>query len=78
MPRRKAAPLNRFAHTGNQPNEARRTAVASLYQTGMSLRDVATVIGVSYQAVHSMLQRANVPLRGRGGNQGSHSRHRKK
>lgn len=67
----------RFAHTGRRPNEERRQAVATLYQSGLSIHAVAELIGVSPQAVHSMLQRMGVQLRPRGGNQGSHSRHRK-
>jgi transposase-like protein len=71
------AKSKRFAHTGRRPNEERRQAVATLYQSGLSIHAVSELIGVSPQAVHSMLQRMGVQLRARGGNQGSHSRHRK-
>ena len=64
-------------HTGNLPNEARRQRVIALYQTGLSMRDVAREVGVTFQAVHSMLVRAGVYRRSRGGNTGGHSRHRK-
>jgi transposase-like protein len=71
------AKSKRFAHTGRRPNEERRQAVATLYRSGLSIHAVSELIGVSPQAVHSMLQRMGVQLRARGGNQGSHSRHRK-
>lgn len=64
-------------HTGNAPNEGRRIVVASLYNSGLSIRAIATIAGVSFQAVHSMLKRMNVEMRQRGGNSGSHSRHKK-
>lgn len=67
----------RFAHTGRQPNEERRQAVLALYESGMPLRSVAELMGVTPQAVHSMLTRMGVTLRPPGGNQGSHSRHRR-
>jgi len=67
-----------FPHTGNQPNDEKRDVAKMLYvDKGLSLRDVATRMGVTYQAVHSLLKRAGVDLRGRGGNQGAHSRRRK-
>lgn len=69
MPRKKLNP-----HTGNQPNEARRQAVAAMYQSGLSIRAIAAQIGTTYQAVHSLLQRTGVTLRPRGGNTGSHRR----
>lgn len=65
----------RFSHTGCAPNEDRRQAVAALYQSGMSIRAVGELVGVSPQAVHSMLERMNIERRPRGGNQGGHSRH---
>ena len=71
------AKTKRFAHTGRKPNIERRQAVATLYQSGLSIHGVSELIGVSPQAVHSMLQRMGITLRPRGGNQGSHSRHRK-
>jgi transposase len=67
----------RFAHTGQRPNEERRQVIVALYQSGLSIRAVADMVGVTPQAVHSMLQRTGVERRPRGGNQGSHSRHRK-
>lgn len=67
----------RFAHTGRKPNEDRRQAVASMYEGGMSLRAIAALVGVTAQAVQSMLDRMGVPRRPPGGNTGSHSRHRK-
>lgn len=63
-----------FRHTGRYPNKARRDAVAAMYKAGMSIRVIATRVGTTYQAVHSLLQRMGVPLRPRGGNTGSHSR----
>lgn len=67
----------RFAHTGRRPNEERRQAVASMYQGGMSLRAIADMVGVTAQAVQSMLDRMGIPRRPPGGNTGGHSRHRK-
>lgn len=67
----------RFAHTGRKPNEERRQAIAALYQSGLSIHAIAELVGVTPQAVHSLLQRAGVPRRPRGGNTGGHSRHRK-
>lgn len=64
-------------HTGNSPNEMRRVVVASCYASGLSIRAIAAITGVSFQAVHSMLKRMKVPMRQRGGNSGSHSRHKK-
>ena len=66
-----------FAHTGPYPNTSRRVAVVAMYEAGLSLRQIAARIGVSFQAVHGMLRRAGVAVRDRGGNTGSHSRHRK-
>lgn len=71
------AKTKRFAHTGRRPNDDRRQAVLALYQSGLSIHAVSALIGVSPQAVHSMLQRMGAQLRPRGGNRGSHSRHRK-
>lgn len=67
----------RYAHTGRRPNESRRQAVAAMYQGGMSLRAIADMVGVSAQAVQSMLVRMGVARRPPGGNTGGHSRHRK-
>lgn len=66
-----------MAHTGGKPNEDRRHAVVALYESGLTLRECAAALKVSFQAVHQILQRAGVPRRGRGGNQGSHSRRRR-
>ena len=62
---------------GNKPNLERRGEVAALYQQGLTLRQVATQLGITYQAVYAMLKRCNVPLRPRGGSTGGHSRHKK-
>jgi transposase-like protein len=65
-------------HCGNKPNLAKREKVIDLYDSGMTMRAVAVVMGVSHQAIHRMLWRAGHPRRMRGGNTGSHSRHAKK
>lgn len=57
--------------------EERRTIVASLYAEGLTTRQIAAQLNVSYQAVHQMLQRLDIPRRPRGGNMGSHSRRKK-
>ena len=79
IPTKKAKKLKRdpFVHTGRTPNEARRVAVKAMYDGGMSVRQIAALVGTTYQAVHSLLQRSGMQLRPRGGNTGSHSRHRK-
>lgn len=64
-------------HCGNKPNLARREKVIDMYDSGMTMRAVAAVMGVSHQAIHRMLWRAGHPRRMRGGNTGSHSRHAK-
>ena len=64
-------------HAGNMPNEERRHTVRVLYESGLSIRAVAERIGVSFQAVHSLLRRSGVALRPRGCSVGSHSRHKK-
>jgi transposase len=64
-------------HAGNMPNEARRHTVRVLYDSGLSIRAIAERIGVSFQAVHSLLRRSGVVLRPRGSNQGHHSRHKR-
>ena len=51
--------------------EARR-----LYGLGYSLRQVARALGVTAFSVRYALVSLGVVLRGRGGNQGGHSRHR--
>jgi transposase len=64
-------------HTGNKPNDERRNQVRDLYLSGLTVRAVADKVGVTFQAVQSMLNRMGVPRRPRGGNTGSHSRRRK-
>jgi transposase-like protein len=64
-------------HCGNKPNLAKREKVIDMYDSGMTMRAVAAVMGVSHQAIHRMLWRAGHPRRMRGGNTGSHSRHAK-
>lgn len=64
-------------HTGNKPNDERRNQVRDLYLSGLTVRAVADKVGVTFQAVQSMLTRMGVPRRPRGGNTGSHSRRRK-
>ena len=55
----------------------KREMVERLYVTeGLSIRQVAERMGVTFQAVQSMLARHNIPRRPRGGNNGPHSRHR--
>ncbi len=66
-----------FPNTGNKPNEEKRQIVRMLYNTGLSTRQVAERMGVTFQAVHSMLRRSGVQLRGHGGSTGSHSRRKK-
>jgi transposase-like protein len=56
---------------------ARRQQMKSMYESGMKLRDIAGVMNVTYQCVHQVLVRMGVTMRPRGGNTGSHSRHRK-
>jgi DNA invertase Pin-like site-specific DNA recombinase len=55
---------------------ARRQHAQELYESGLSLRQIAVRMNITYQAVHALLRRAGVPLRIRGGNQGAHSRHK--
>lgn len=64
-------------HLGPKPNKERRALVASMYRAGMSVRQIAAECGVTFQAVHGMLHRIGMTMRKPGGNQGSHSRHRK-
>lgn len=61
----------------SMPLAERRRLVAELYQAGHTTRQIAEQLGVSYQAIHQMLQRLDIPRRPRGGNMGSHSRRRK-
>ena len=67
--------LDRLGHTGSAPNQHRRRVVATLYQSGLSMRDIAAIVGVSFQAVQSLCKRMGLPVRPPGGNQGAHSRH---
>lgn len=69
--------LGAIAHTGRKANELRRTRVRDLYESGLSIRQVAAHVGTSYQAVQAMLKRIGIQRRPPGGNQGSHSRHKK-
>ena len=62
---------------GNKPNLQRRSDAARLYLEGLTLRQVAVKLGITYQAVHALLKRGGVPLRPRGGSTGAHSRHKK-
>jgi DNA invertase Pin-like site-specific DNA recombinase len=66
-----------FPHTGNKPNEEKREIVRMLYNSGLPMRAVAERMGVSFQAVHSMLHRMGMRVRGHGGMTGSHSRKKK-
>lgn len=66
-----------FRHTGNKPNDEKRQIAAMLYRSGLSLRDCGERMGITFQAVYGLLKRHGVPLRDRGGNRGSHSRHKK-
>lgn len=75
MTSRRAVPAS--CHAGNVPHDIRRAKVLALYQSGLPLRAVADEVGVTFQAVYAMLKRMHVKMRPRGGNTGSHSRHRK-
>lgn len=66
-----------FPHTGNKPNDEKRQIVRMLYNSGLSVRDVSARMGVTFQAVHSMLVRMGVRRRPAGGSTGSHSRRKK-
>ena len=63
---------------GRNPDLARRELVSELYLQGLSCRQVGELIGVSAQNVHQLLQQHKTPTRPRGGNTGSHSRHRRR
>ena len=66
-PSQKPKRPDRYAkHSGNQPNDARRFAVKSMYEAGLSVRAIAERIGVTFQSVHSMLQRMGIKMRPRG------------
>jgi transposase len=60
-----------------KPNLERRAVVQAQYLAGLSIRAIASELGISFQAVQAMLKRMNIPRRPRGGNQSNHSRHRK-
>ena len=62
---------------GPYPDLARRTMVCELYFGGMTIRQIAAAVEVSYQAIHKLLKEAGVPLRPRGGNTGTHSRRKR-
>ena len=66
-----------FPNTGNKPNDEKRQIVRMLYNSGLSVRDVSARMGVTFQAVHSMLVRMGVRRRPVGGSTGSHSRRKK-
>lgn len=66
-----------FPNTGNKPNDEKRQIVRMLYNSGLSVRQVSLRMGVTFQAVHSMLQRMGVTLRPSGGSTGTHSRRKK-
>lgn len=72
--RKKRAFHTAAPHVGPDPNTARRFTVCAMYDAGLSLRQIAAALGITYQAVHQILVRSGVPRRPRGGNQGSHSR----
>lgn len=63
-------------HQGPHENATRRKIVVALYEKGLSIREVAKLLGITFQAVHAMLLRSGVTPRPRGGNTGSHSRHK--
>lgn len=69
--------MGKRQHTGNKPDLEKRAEAVRLYQTGLSLRQVGLLMGITFQAVHSLLTRSGIPLRKRGGNQGAHSRRKK-
>lgn len=60
-----------------KPDIARREEAARLYKQGLSLRQVAEIMGITHQGVVYLLEAAGVERRSRGGNTGSHSRHRR-
>jgi DNA invertase Pin-like site-specific DNA recombinase len=66
-----------FPHTGNKPNDEKRQIVRMLYNSGLPMRVVADRMGVSFQAVHSMLHRMGLPVRGHGGMVGSRRKKKK-
>jgi DNA-binding CsgD family transcriptional regulator len=56
---------------------AHREQVAAMYRSGMNTSQIAAVFGCSRQAISHLLRKHGVIMRPRGGNTGSHSRHRK-
>ena len=51
-------------------------AIERQYRDGVPLRQLAEQYGVSKETIRQLLLARGVPLRGRGGNTGNHSRHR--
>ena len=51
-------------------------AIESQYRDGVPLRQLAEQYSVSKETIRQLLLARGVPLRGRGGNTGNHSRHR--
>jgi transposase len=72
-PRKKHAP---YPKQDPAARAARRAHAKELYDQGYALRQIAVRMGITYQAVHYLLKRQDVPMRPRGGNQGAHSRHK--
>jgi transposase len=72
-PRKKHAP---YPDQHKEARAARREHAKELYAQGYSLRQIAVRMGITYQAVHYLLNRQEVAMRPRGGNQGAHSRHK--
>jgi hypothetical protein len=59
-------------------NLQKRNRVRALYEDeGMSIRHIAAELGVTFQAVQSLLARMGVPRRPPGGNTGSHGHRRR-
>lgn len=57
---------HQIARTSGFRDEAEM--LRTLYETkGLSVRDIAKVIGFSYKSVLDRLKRYSIPLRGRGG-----------
>jgi transposase len=77
MKNQRSSAASRGNHTGNSPNAMRRVVVSSLYESGMSIREIASIVGTTFQAVHSLLRRMGVQMRSRGGSTGRHSRHKR-
>jgi NAD-specific glutamate dehydrogenase len=70
-----AVSLEALAGAAALPGQA--TLMARLYEKdGLTLRAIADLMQTTYQNVHGILTRRRVRMRKRGGNTGSHSRHR--